>query len=125
MNWIELGKKYPKALIELIKWIEGADYQDYSVDELREVCEYSNDSDWFLSSYYREFYEFFDTHGLHLNITCNEYKNGNNFLWQITWRDKDWYNGTCLHGDNNEYPERYMAEFAAFEEAFKILESKL
>jgi hypothetical protein len=119
LDWIELNSKYPKSIIKLSQWI----LEDEEVDNnsIKECCEYYTGCDFFLSAHFREFYDFFDENGFHINITCEEYIDGNNFIWQISW----YGDGTQFHGDNNELSTRRSAEKNALNKAFELLETKI
>jgi len=115
-NWEIVKDKYPKVKKILVD--EYACCHTYSFQSMFEM---------------REFYDFFDSHGLYVNISQDFYKSGLNWLYQIFWYDterddekelydKPLYSGTGQYGDNNEYPSRREAEEAAFEHAMFILE---
>lgn len=75
--------------------------------------------------------EFLEQLGYIVSISPELYIDGINWLWQILWylpieeqSTHDIYDGTYSYGDNGEYPTRKLAEKAAIEKIFLIIEER-
>jgi len=126
MNWTQIQKKYPKALLAFIKWLA------YSVEvkiEKNELVAYLP-----ITRTYRfqkrevvdprRLYDFFDKKGIHPEIGTDNTRHGYGIiLWAYTvvvWKDdKPSRNWSSL------YRSRPKAETDAFIKSFELLESTL
>lgn len=125
MNWETILETYPTSFEALGQFAcVGDDYLRPERETLMMVSPGEG------AVYYadRYLYDFFDVMGLCVYIRTDVYMDGINWLWQILWysqNNEGEVNGTMLYGDNGEYENRKMAEQAAFEKAFELLEERL
>ena len=93
MNWNEIKEKYPKAFENLF---ESGMYH--------------------FDGHPRDLYDFFDSQGIYIDVTCNKAYFGCDILNA---------NGEYLSVQRQNSTTRTEAEEKSFEKAFEILENKL
>ena len=126
MDWLKIIEKSLDSFLLAAKYFyTEKEYRSLIFTELFNSCT----DEYFCGKFHiKRLYDFFDSVNLRIAIHPEYYRNGINWNYQITWYlpkeewDKNLYNGTPYYGDNAEYPSRIEAEYAAFTQAFLLLE---
>lgn len=109
MNWDNIFKKYPKSLLNFLKF--NGVLTDVDDSEINEYLDNVPNGEWVLSCYFRELYDFFD----------------DNYIILETWGGPSCWS-YVIDGEHgriesmNIHLNRKEAEFVAFEKCFEMLE---
>jgi len=86
----------------------------------------TNDSNYFGAPLYQQAVNWFDSKGIHIDITPEFYKDGINWNFQVWEYDPNGYKCTSdrssgMYGDNHEYPTRKDAIIGGIQKALKYI----
>lgn len=127
MNWYTIQHYYSKAFKKVCQHLNDG-IGSASINKYRNFVFNEDDGSEPLISN-SSLFKIFDSEGFNIIITPEYYKEGINWNWQVRWHnltdpEKSLTDGTGVYGDNNEYPQRQLAEDAALKRCFKLLQER-
>lgn len=124
----ELMKTYPKTAIVVKQWLLGKMLESLNnesiPEEFKEHVRQEGITDEYvvklLANQPRALFDVFDEHKVYIEINVTGTLTDPKFLYALNYRDQK-----EADLNNNEHSSRREAEYAAIEEAFKVLNDKL